>query len=542
MKGVCRENVMPELFVVNGMCGGTVIFLPEVPTVLGRSAECHVQIGDPWISSMHALFERRGEELWVIDLDSRNGTFANEARIKESAVEVGMRLRFGKTVIEIRESQVETGVEPGVLSEQGTIVRYLADLRDELAQVRAVEPRHETMPSSVRPGPSGSTALAAIRRQLAVLSDVSKALVESTGLDDNLARILRAASDAAHAERATLLLMDESGQMVPRVNEPPYSPALVSEALISAAARSRAGILSLDAQQDLRFSTSQSVISQGIRSCLCVPIWADNRILGMLLLDRGLGDPFTAEDLELTALVGYQAAIAIDRARFLDRARLADQRRRALFQHFPPEVAQAALSRESLERDPIDLATRGDALVLHVEMDGANALAEATDPEQVAAFLLAFDDELSKVVFEHWGVLERRARTGFTAFFGILSGDPADRARALRCALSLQERFSRLRGMVQEIGPVGLRIGVEAGKILAGSYGPADTPEFTALGQTVEDAMRLAALAPPGSVAVGPRLRERVGDEFGFAALPKQQPGSTPIEGWELIASVVEVA
>ena len=77
---------MSELFVVNGICGGTVFFLPDVPTVLGRSAECHVQIADPWISSMHAMFEKRGKELWLVDLESRNGTWVNDQKVREAPV------------------------------------------------------------------------------------------------------------------------------------------------------------------------------------------------------------------------------------------------------------------------------------------------------------------------------------------------------------------------------------------------------------------------------------------------------------------------
>ena len=62
---------MSELFVVDGICGGSVFYLPEVPTVLGRSSESHLQIGDPWISSMHALFERRGIRAWPGLTDSQ---------------------------------------------------------------------------------------------------------------------------------------------------------------------------------------------------------------------------------------------------------------------------------------------------------------------------------------------------------------------------------------------------------------------------------------------------------------------------------------
>jgi hypothetical protein len=88
-----------EIVVLNGSCAGTVFVLPEIPTVLGRSPESHLQIGDPWISSMHAMFERRGDQIWVIDLESRNGTFVGDDRVSEASVPDGALLRFGRTEV-----------------------------------------------------------------------------------------------------------------------------------------------------------------------------------------------------------------------------------------------------------------------------------------------------------------------------------------------------------------------------------------------------------------------------------------------------------
>lgn len=90
---------MSEIMVLNGVCAGTVFVLPDIPTVLGRSPESHLQIGDPWISSMHAMFERRGEEVWVIDLESRNGTFLGDERVAEARLEDGSIVRFGRTQV-----------------------------------------------------------------------------------------------------------------------------------------------------------------------------------------------------------------------------------------------------------------------------------------------------------------------------------------------------------------------------------------------------------------------------------------------------------
>jgi class 3 adenylate cyclase len=102
---------LAEIVVLNGVCAGTVFVLPEIPTVLGRSPESHLQVGDPWISSMHAMFERRGEDVWVIDLESRNGTFLGEDRVGEAKLADGALLKFGRT--EVRFATRSTWADDG---------------------------------------------------------------------------------------------------------------------------------------------------------------------------------------------------------------------------------------------------------------------------------------------------------------------------------------------------------------------------------------------------------------------------------------------
>jgi class 3 adenylate cyclase len=99
-----------ELVILTGENAGKVFVLPDIPTVVGRSAEAHVQLTDPWISSMHAMFERRGSDYWVVDLDSRNGTFLGEERVVEGHVSDGTVVRFGRT--EVRVELKAGGVAP----------------------------------------------------------------------------------------------------------------------------------------------------------------------------------------------------------------------------------------------------------------------------------------------------------------------------------------------------------------------------------------------------------------------------------------------
>ncbi len=127
---------MAEIVVLNGVCAGTVFALPDIPTVVGRSPESHVQIGDPWISSMHAMFERRGSELWIVDLDSRNGTFVGEERVSEASVPDGGTVRFGKTQARVTTARAVTGERPLPRDGEGAPEPGTPDLLDATLSTR----------------------------------------------------------------------------------------------------------------------------------------------------------------------------------------------------------------------------------------------------------------------------------------------------------------------------------------------------------------------------------------------------------------------
>jgi GAF domain-containing protein len=508
---------LAELFVINGVCAGTVFFLPDVPTVLGRSPEAHLQIADPWISSMHAMFEWRGQDVWVIDLESRNGTFVNGERVQESTIAPGALLRFGKT--EVRFERREERPRPeGLFADGGTVVRYLDDIEAEMQEARAGTPRRDTV--RAEPGAAGS-GLA--RRQIAVLEEIGRALVDAGDLEACLSRILVSVARAIRSERASLLLTDETGQMVPRVVEPAGSPPALSNTVISAAAQSRAGILSLDAKQDPRFSGSQSIIQQGIRSALCVPIWASHRVLGMLLFDRGPSEPFTPDDLELVAVVGHQAALAIERARFIDRARATDERRRALELQLPPEMVRDLAAQEPADRDPLEFSRR-DAAVLRAALSCGEAL--AGDPETAGVAIRAGLEALARAVLAEGGAAIRLAGTGLAALFGLARPQPDAGERALRAARAL-------RGQVRALGLAGLdvRAAVDAGPLLAGNLAGLRGLELAAVGEAAERAERLLALAAPGEVLAGAGLR----GQPGLVAEAVEEIGGTTVEVFRVV-------
>jgi signal transduction histidine kinase len=71
-------------------------------------------------------------------------------------------------------------------------------------------------------------------------------------------------------------------------------------------------VLSADAGDDRRFSSSQSVVMQGIRSAMCVPMLHGGQILGAIHLDSQMATKvFDDADLELFTNIAAQAAMTV---------------------------------------------------------------------------------------------------------------------------------------------------------------------------------------------------------------------------------------
>lgn len=66
---------------------------------LGRSPDNDVILRDPATSGHHARLERRGDQFWVVDLGSTNGTFVNGESVQEKQLNHGDRLTVGQNSV-----------------------------------------------------------------------------------------------------------------------------------------------------------------------------------------------------------------------------------------------------------------------------------------------------------------------------------------------------------------------------------------------------------------------------------------------------------
>jgi pSer/pThr/pTyr-binding forkhead associated (FHA) protein len=92
------------LIVTAGALAGTRIALDGRPIMIGRADDSTLVLDDDYASTRHARISQSGDDWYVEDLGSTNGTYLDRTRLTTpTPIPLGAPIRIGKTVIELRK-------------------------------------------------------------------------------------------------------------------------------------------------------------------------------------------------------------------------------------------------------------------------------------------------------------------------------------------------------------------------------------------------------------------------------------------------------
>ena len=99
-----RKGSPTHVLVVDGANKGERAELAQAPILIGRGADAAIRLDDDYVSTRHARIAASGDQWFVEDLGSTNGTYIGSARITQpTTLALGTQVRIGKTVIELRK-------------------------------------------------------------------------------------------------------------------------------------------------------------------------------------------------------------------------------------------------------------------------------------------------------------------------------------------------------------------------------------------------------------------------------------------------------
>jgi sigma-B regulation protein RsbU (phosphoserine phosphatase) len=311
---------MPRLFVYPKKGDSFFIDLKNERLSVGRSEDNDIALPDPFSSGHHAVIFPADGGFKLRDNGSKNGTFLNGKKVPgEAELKKGDEILVGSTRM-IFDKELSSNVELTEVITPSRNINTVIHLRDILKE-RDIETTIQSLAT-----PADLVKIKSDYKSMAVLNEVSKALVLHQPLTELLERIMELISSYMPMDRGVLMRKEGNPpQLIPkviRINNKNLTrqKILVSQSIVSLVLDKHSSILTTDAQADPRFMMKDSVIKSNIHSAMCVPLWNNREIIGVIYADRiSLLDQFTEEDLRLLTLLANLAAVKIENAEAIEK-------------------------------------------------------------------------------------------------------------------------------------------------------------------------------------------------------------------------------
>ena len=165
--------------------------------------------------------------------------------------------------------------------------------------------------------------------------------------------------------------------------------------------------------------------------------------------------------------------------------------RSAFGQYLSPEVIRRLLLNPQLVEP-----RKTDITVMFSDIRGFTTISEKLDAQELALFLNDYLSDMTRIVFDTQGTLDKYIGDAVMAFWGAPYEDPGHAARACTAALSMMRRVHELQKKWESEGKPKLDIGIglNSGVASVGNMGSALRYGYTALGDAVNLSSRLEGL------------------------------------------------
>ncbi len=444
---------------------------------IGRHPNNDIVIAEPSASRQHARidYNRSTDTALLQDLSSTNGTYINRRRLSYTyRLQHLDMIRIGSSTINV----VIRGTDEPLDSVKGP---------QKFTRERLLE---------------------ALDHHTVLMYQISERLNTVMNLSDCLEEVAFLMKQAMGADKCKVILKEQFDQM-----EEFGFPSTLAQ---SAIGEKSAVVIPDMAQSDAK-SDSESATLLKIRSALCVPIMAENEVIGLIYMYKSRPDarPFTNTDLQVAIAISHQAALTIQRVNLLNKVQQ-EQSLRQMFQRFvSPQEVDYVLRDYDLHGTLPGLKERKIS-VLFADITDSTGLAEAMGAQDFGKMLNKYYLEITNIIFEHFGVV-RYLGDGVMSVFGMSDEKPEHKQKSVEAAVAIVNRMQSLSNEFDQ--PLNLRLSIKSGKAVVGYVGTSERVEFTVLGDLVNVAKGMNSFAGANQIVVGEQIYNSVSDHYSMNKL-----------------------
>jgi adenylate cyclase len=459
---------------------------------IGRMSGNDIVILDASASRFHAkiVLDENSNAVTMFDLGSTNGTFVNRDRITEPRkLDENDLIRIGQHTMDISKDQ---GAPP-----QRALKNTAILTRDLL--------------------------LESLDQHAILLTEVAARLNTVLDLNTALQEVSSMMKVSMGADRSQVILAKD----LDKLSELGFSTSIAKQAI-----EQRSAVIVHDAGQT--YGKSASLLK--IHAAMCVPIISGDEILALIYVykNRPNAGPFSKRDMQLAVGIGHQAALTIQRMRLIERIRREELITHLLERFLPPQQADHVLQ-EYLQFGQLPGLSEHNLTILVADICQSTKMVESLGARRFSQILNQYYKEITEVVFEHQGTLNKYLGDGLMAVFGMPHQPENPEERAIKTAIDIINRLKKINKNSEEQIHVG--IGINTGQAVAGYMGTQEYIEFTVLGYPVNIAWRLEMLARPDRIFIGDQTYQIVKDKFKIKALGNLtlKDDENPISAYEIV-------
>jgi len=154
---------------------------------------------------------------------------------------------------------------------------------------------------------------------------------------------------------------------------------------------------------------------------------------------------------------------------------------------------------DELIKNPEAIKLKGETkyiTALFSDIEGFSTFAEKMDPQTLVSFLNEYFDEMTKIVIQQNGTLDKFIGDSIMAFWGAPLPAKGPELCACKTALQMQKRLEELSPVWKDKGYPSLkvRIGINSGEMVVGNIGGQNRFNYTIMGNQVNIASRLEGI------------------------------------------------
>ncbi|MDZ8183682.1 MAG: adenylate/guanylate cyclase domain-containing protein [Nostoc sp. ChiSLP02] len=522
----------------------TTIAVDQDIFTIGRLPECNLYLPFGGVSRTHARISKTTDGRWTIeDLGSKNGT-----QVNKYLVNFPQELHHGDVVWLGNVSLVVLLTSP---VSQSTSVPELAsnsDTNEQRTILHNVEQLQQQWIAADSKDGNISNKDKTIAR-LKDLVDIAKNLCAAASIEEIFSQVQQVVFRYLDSiERLALLIDVNSGGHLELVNAAtrnvaqqkhlPADGSWISRSICQKVFEEKVVIQTGDTHQDERFASEQSILVKGIRSAMAVPLWDENKVVGVLYADANLSSYHWAnegeEELSFFSALANLVASSVQRWLLAEKLKTEEVIRHRLERYHSPAVVQQLIA-VGASPDGRLAPAESEISILFADLVGFTAISERLTPTAIAQLLNNLFEEMLKEVFTCGGTLDKYIGDCIMAFFGAPEPqfDHADRAVAAAKGMLTRLQHLNANNFWQE--PLQLRIAINSGKAVVGDVGSSQRVDYTALGATINLAARMEGVCPPSECVISEATYAMISDPEGF-----QEMGDYRFKGIDRLVKVYQ--